>query len=273
MKLTLNALPDSQVASLKGKSLDRSHYKVLVDQDEDVLGVRPDGTLQFKVLRNRIDHEMEKTARRIFRFASSPGSAAERKVASGFQKDPGASSIVMGYFDRSHRQPFCRPCSFNIQHPELFDRLRPYIGKVDEVFRGDEDLKEFYEIQQGAVSKTVPDWIIKDTPFTTITVNRNWRTYAHPDEGNLAGGFSAMTCMTSGMGGGGELIFPKFECAIQVRNGDILYADTHHLHGNTEFLAMAGMYERITAVFYFRDGMTQGLPKAEEIEYAKQLRR
>ena len=177
----------------------------------------------------------------------------------------------MGYFDRSHRQPFCRPCSFNLQHPELFDKLRPYIGRVGEVFREDEDLKEFCEIQKEAVSKTTPDWIIKDTPFTTITVNRNWRTYAHPDEGNLAGGFSAMTCMSEGMGGGGELIFPNFECAIEVRDGDILYADTHYLHGNTEFLAMPGMYERITAVFYFRDGMTKGLPRAEEIEHAKQL--
>ena len=273
MKILLNELPDYQTNPLKGTPLNDSHYKVLVNYEEDVMGIKPDGKIQFKLVRKRIDSTLEEGARRIFRFASRAGSAAERKVAAGFQKDPEASSIVMGYFDRSHRQPFCRPCSFNLQHPELFDRLRPYIGRIDEVFREDEDLKELYEIQKEAVSKTTPDWIIKDTPFTTITVNRNWRTYAHPDEGNLAGGFSAMTCMSEGMGGGGELIFPNFECAIEVRNGDILYADTHYLHGNTEFLAMPGMYERITAVFYFRDGMTKGLPQAEEIEHAKQLRR
>lgn len=69
-------------------------------ENGDIIGMRPDGQIQFMVLRARIAPELERLARPVCRFVSKCGSAAHRKVASGYQQDPDASSVIMGYFER-----------------------------------------------------------------------------------------------------------------------------------------------------------------------------
>jgi len=236
--------------------------------DGDAVGIKSDGQPHFMVLRNRVTPELEKLARPVCRFIKKPGSAAYRKVASGFQQDPEASSVIMGYFERHRHQPYCRACPFNVDYPQLFDRMNPYIRKVDEIYR--ENLPEIYAIQAAAVAKTKPDWVIPGTGFTTMTANYNWRTFGHPDEGNLPGAFSAMTCMAQGLGVG-ELIFPRFQCAVEWGNGDVLLANVHELHGNAPFLGLPGQFERMTCVFYFREKMIDCGTKAEELDRLKHL--
>ena len=237
-------------------------------EDGDAIGIRPDGQIQFKVLRNRISPELEKLGRPVCRFVSKCGSAAHRKVASGYQEDPEASSVIMGYFQRYRHHPYCRACPFNIDYPQLFDRMNPYARKVDGIYR--ENLREIDAIQNEAVSKTKPDWVIPGTAFTTVTVNKNWRTCGHHDEGNLSDAFSALTCMAQGLAGG-ELIFPRFQCAVEWGNGDVLLANVHELHGNAPFLGLPGQFERMTCVFYFREKMTECGTKAEELDRLKHL--
>ncbi len=237
-------------------------------EDGDIIGMRPDGQIQFMVLRARVAQELERLARPVCRFVSKCGSAAHRKVASGYQQDPEASSVIMGYFERHRHHPYCRACPFNVDYPQLFTRMHPYIQKVDEIYR--EALPEIYAVQNEAVSTTKPDWVIPGTGFTTVTVNKNWRTFGHPDEGNLPGAFSAMTCMAQGLAGG-ELIFPRFQCAVEWGNGDVLLANVHELHGNAPFLGVPGQFERITCVFYFREKMTECGTKEEELDRLKHL--
>lgn len=251
----------------EGRYFDLSSCSVIVNGNDDAAGLRPDGQLQFKILRKRIDPELETSARRVARFVASPGSAAGRKVASGFQKDETGSSVILGYFDRV-RLPFCRPCAFNAEHPWILNRMAPYIQRVDEVYRT--ELPDIYAVQMEAVKKTQPCWMIPGTAFTTITMNRNWRTAAHRDDGNLPDSFGVMTCMSIGHAGG-ELIFPRFRCAIEWGNGDVLLGNLHELHCTAPILGMPGMYERLTCVFYFREGMVKCGTPEQELDRAKHL--
>ena len=270
--INLTELPDWDYnwTRYHGAPLDLTMCKdVARIEDGDAIGIKPDdGKIQFLVLRNRITPELEKLARPVCRFVSKRGTAAHRKVASGFEQDPEASSVVMGYFERHRHQPYCRACPFNIDYPQLFNRMNPYIQRVDEVYR--KNLPDIYEIQNEAVSKTKPEWVIPGTGFTTVTINKNWRTFGHPDEGNLKGAFSAMTCMAQGLTGG-ELIFPRFQCAVEWGNGDVLLTDASELHGNAPFLGLPGQFERITNVLYFRERMTECGTKAEELDRLKHL--
>ena len=248
--------------------LDLSAVHTYVDGPEDAVGISPDGQIQFKVLRNRIDHELEKQALPVCRFVYEPGSAAKRVVAAGYVVDPKASSVVIGYFERHRHQPYGRPTAFTYKYPELFKQMQPYMQAVDRVYR--EELPEIYAVQQAAVAKTKPCWIIPGTASTTGTINQDWQTACHPDEGNLPGAFSALTCMASGLTGG-ELILPRWGVAIQWGYGDVLLGNFHELHCNAPFVGEPGTFERITCVFYFREKMILCGTQAEERDRVKMM--
>lgn len=99
-----------------------------------------------------------------------------------------------------------------------------------------------------------------DTPFTTVTVNKNFRTAAHRDAGDLHEGFSNLTVVAKGdqQWTGGYLVLPEFRVAINIRPGDLLLINNHAgIHGNTELLPPEGKtladMERISLVCYFRE--------------------
>ena len=101
-----------------------------------------------------------------------------------------------------------------------------------------------------------------DTPFTTVTVNKNFRTAAHRDAGDLHEGFSNLTVVAKGdqQWTGGYLVLPEFRVAINIRPGDLLLINNHAgIHGNTELLPPEGKtladMERISLVCYFRENM------------------
>ena len=50
-------------------------------------------------------------------------------------------------------------------------------------------LNDYYNIQKSFISKINPEYVIKDTVFTTVTVNKNFRTALHKDSGDLKNGF------------------------------------------------------------------------------------
>src|SRR5664280_890704 len=59
----------------------------------------------------------------------------------------------------------------------------PLIRAVDSVFQ--EYLPERYAAQAGAASRIGKSFLIDCLPFTTVTINRNWQTAVHLDEGDF----------------------------------------------------------------------------------------
>lgn len=110
---------------------------------------------------------------------------------------------------------------------------------------------------------------VRSTLFTTVTCNRSWRTAAHKDKGDFKEGFGMLACL--GQFQGCELVFPRYKAAVRYREGDILLADVHEVHGNTPLLNPDGTVpklnaepERLVTVLYIQEKMDQCLPSVEE---------
>ena len=140
-----------------------------------------------------------------------------------------------------------------------------------------------WEAQFAKAKNTAPTWMIKSgegiTPFTTITCNRSWRTAAHVDKGDLKEGFGVMCCL--GDFGGCDLVFPRYRCAVRYREGDVLLANVHEVHGNTPLLNPDGSVpevgrepERLVCVFYYQEKMEQcAITHDEETEWINNYER
>jgi hypothetical protein len=178
-------------------------------------------------------------------------------------------SGLAGYYDRYTRTPYCRLTAFNIDHSTEFDRARPLVRAVDRAFA--EAVPDRYAAQQAIIQRTSPDFYIRGTVFTTMTVNHNWRTAQHRDAGDYAPGFGVMSVLEAGHYEGGYLVFPQYRVAVDMRTGGVCLADVHEWHGNTEIVGTPGSYVRISLVFYYRANMVLCGSAAEELERAKRV--
>ena len=94
-------------------------------------------------------------------------------------------------------------------------------------------------------------------------MNKNFRTSAHRDAGDLHAGFSNLSVIAKDKEWeGGYLVLPEYRVAINIRPGDLLLINNHDgIHGNTELVPPKGKtledMERISLVCYFREKMLQ----------------
>lgn len=183
----------------------------------------------------------------------------------------GVDSGIVGFFDRSGRLPFCRQTSFVIQEAAAWQRFLPYIERADEGFR--EFMPDRWAAQREYASRTASDWVIPQSTFTTVTVNKNFQTATHKDAGDLHAGFGVMSCLRNEKYDGAYLVFPSYRVAVNFAHGCLCLADVHEWHSNTPFTRMRVGYERITLVFYYREKMIHCKSAREEVEWAKNRKR
>jgi hypothetical protein len=178
------------------------------------------------------------------------------------------NSGVIGFYDRYPRIPFCRQCAWNQQNNADWQKLLPLFAKVNDVHKK-YAIKE-WAAQMRATQTVKPDWLIPNTIYSTVTVNKNYRTGYHFDGKNMAGGFSSMLLLRQGHITGGYTVFPRYRVAIKMDTGDIaLFNGQGELHGNTEISVLTKGAQRCTMVHYFRKGMLDCLSAKEELERAK----
>ena len=76
-------------------------------------------------------------------------------------------------------------------------------------------------------------FVIKNTAFSTLTINHNWRTALHKDTGDFKEGFGNLTVIERGKYHGGYTVFPQYGIGINLRNSDFCAMDVHQWHANT----------------------------------------
>lgn len=165
-------------------------------------------------------------------------------------------SGVAGWFGRYPRIPFGRATSYTRDNPEKFALAFPFLQSLGNAFK--ELIPGKYEAQMRSIRKLDQRFYVPGTPFTTITVNKNFRTAAHRDAGDLAEGFSNLTVVARDKNyTGGLLVLPEIRAAVNIRPGDLLLVGNHEfIHGNTPILAPdVGELERISLVCYMREDM------------------
>ena len=167
-------------------------------------------------------------------------------------------SGVAGYYDRFVRFPYGRVTAYSEEHPE-WELCLPYVQKLNQYFK--ELVPGRWAAQKAAADKIDPRFLVKDTVFTTITVNKNFRTAAHRDAGDLSVGFSNLAALTGPDNIGWEgayLAFPQFRVAVNCRPGDLLLVNNHEgIHGNTDITSPIEESDRCTLVCYFRENMLE----------------
>tara|TARA_B110000977_G_scaffold196760_1_gene277823 strand:+ start:5675 stop:6997 length:1323 start_codon:yes stop_codon:yes gene_type:complete len=179
----------------------------------------------------------------------------------------GVFSGIAGWFDRYPRIPYGRATSYTAREPEKFAMAYPFLQQLAAGFK---DLLPWrYANQMGAASKIDPAFLVPGTPFTTVTVNKTFRTACHRDAGDFTEGLSnLLTLSNDGKYSGGYLIAPEYRVAVNVRPGDLLLINNHEvIHGNTPIVCEEGS-ERVSLVVYLREKMLElGSKDYEDCRY------
>jgi len=166
------------------------------------------------------------------------------------------NSGIAGWFDRYPRIPYGRATSYTRDNFEKFQMSYPFLQTLAKGFK---DLLPWrYNNQMEAANKLDPRFLVPGTPFTTVTVNKTFRTAAHYDAGDLNEGLSNLLVLSNdGNFTGGYLIAPEYRVAVNVRPGDLLLINNHEvMHGNTPIVCAEGS-ERVSLVVYFREKMLE----------------
>jgi hypothetical protein len=168
-------------------------------------------------------------------------------------------SGVAGWYDRYPRIPYGRPTAYTEKYPKLFELAYPFLQTLNKGFR--ELLPWRWANQRREADKLDPRFLVPGTVFTTLTVNKSFRTACHTDAGDLETGLSNLLVLGTGDYTGGYLVFPEFRIADNVRPGDLLLVNNHEIiHGNTPIVLNHPddpSSERISVVCYFRENMLE----------------
>ena len=177
------------------------------------------------------------------------------------------TSSHFGHHHRSDNEQKCRTTAYTAAHPELYQDALPAIRRINRLFRG--LVPDRYRAQHRAIKRLDPDYVIPGTVFTTVTVNKNFRTAVHRDAGDLEAGFGNLTVVSCDPRGeetfeGGYTLFPRYKIAIDMRPGDFLAMDVHEPHGNSEIFFTtkedSTRPTRVSLVFYMREKMLRTCP-------------
>ena len=141
-------------------------------------------------------------------------------------------SSVLGYFEKT---PFMGlPCRLTSYTQRFFKQYRhgiPFIEAVDDKFK--QLVPDAHKKQHAAASKK-PMFRIEDTAFSSVTLNRNFRTALHCDAGDFRDGYGNLSVIERGRYHGGYTMFPRYGLGFNLRTGDFVAMDVHEWHCNTE---------------------------------------
>jgi len=166
-------------------------------------------------------------------------------------------SGIAGWFDRYPRIPYSRATAYTQHSYDKFKLAFPFLQTLDRGFA--ELLPTRHAAQREAADKIDPAFLVPETVFTTITVNKTFRTAAHRDAGDFTNGLSNLLVLSNnGNFTGGYLILPEVRIAVNVRPGDLLLVNNHeYIHGNTPIEMQDDVAERVSLVCYLREKMLE----------------
>jgi hypothetical protein len=266
-------LTDDQAEKLKGKYLNDNNYDLLITEDAD--GYDLNGNLLFSFRKNAIP--METLMLGVNSFKDSIEVTESRGYASGsshkrIRKDGSVSNITVGnkvesgsvgFMDSGAMVKYCRKTAFAKNYFDKYKSGIPFVKFIDDKYK--ELCPDHYAKQKAIAQGTNQNYVIGDTSFTTVTVNKNFRTAVHQDAGDYPDGFGNLIAYREGNWTGGYFCLPQYKVAIDLQNTDILFVDVHKWHGNTDFINTEQNWLRISFVLYYREYMYKCKQPVEEL--------
>ncbi len=252
---------DKELDTIKGEYLDSEWINTIIDEDCDIYNKKGEFILSFRkrAIKNTkigwqnykhfalpargrghsagpIDPESTYWKKRTLydtngvrtSYLKKDGTPSKMKVNNQVFSSP------IGYFDETKGLGVNLPCrltQFTEKHLKEFEGGLPFI---QELARHYKRLNPKAYQQQSDRANLQPKYKIPKTPFSTFTINRNFRTALHKDKGDF-GGVAVLSVLEHGKYSGGLFTIAKYGIGVNLREGDILVADVHQYHSNTEY--------------------------------------
>jgi len=220
------------------------------------------GKFNIDKFKKKMDNEGKEIQEENFKY--KPG-----KFKAHYKNQTVANQVrsgIVGWSDYAARddpdRKGCRLTRFSAKFLRRYETTFPFFEFVSDRF-GElmpeqyDRQKERIEMSRGRIGTSV---------FSTVTVNYNWRTALHTDRGDYPKGFGCFTVLEDPdrkeSFGGCELLFPRYNVAVDVRGGSLLLFDSHEYHCNNESI-FSEAKERISLVCYLRTNMLSACSKNE----------
>lgn len=274
LKLRKNVIPNSVCVNA---------YQSLVKEAQHLNGNRgaAAGKINLKKLPQYVGEVVKRDKYRVF-YKSPDGTLRKDNVSNLVR------SNIIGYYDMPDRNklaiykkmgkeaPKCRQTAFTRDKVEEWETAIPIIEAGDKQFKKLLPQRHYNQYQ---VAKKTPDFQVRDTAYSTVTINYNYRSACHKDAGDFEEGFGNLMVLekdkcyssndinnTEGVYSykGGYLGFPKYGVCVDVRQGDYLAMDVHEWHCNCKMICECLKKEkcknkdhfgRLSLVCYLRKGM------------------
>ncbi|KEG12757.1 putative SNF2 DNA repair protein [Trypanosoma grayi] len=173
-----------------------------------------------------------------------------RKATNGGKTNP--ETGIVGYYDylNNPTQRKCRETEFTRKNWSIIaDPCENFLVALNRLYS--ECAPTHYKLQRIAIPQ---HYQLFNTVFSTVTVNRNFRTAVHTDSGDFRSGLAAL-CVIDGIFDGCHLAIKKLGKAFRIETGDVLFFDTSLEHGNTEVHNFDYCWKRVSVVCYMRTGL------------------
>lgn len=228
----------------KGNFLTESEFDLLITEDTDAYTEEGEMILRFRkgvvpLQLSRLGYESFKGSIVLTEGRGlASGGSFKRTRADGSTANTTVGNFVesgaVGYMDANAMVRYCRKTAFTSKYFETFKQALPFIKHVDNLYK--ELCPEHYGRQLNIARGTNRNYVIGDTSFTTVTVNRNFQTAVHKDAGDFPRGFGNLCIYREGTFKGAYFCLPEFRVAVDMQNEDMLFVDVHRWHGNTPFV-------------------------------------
>lgn len=175
---------------------------------------------------------------------------------------------IVGYYDylSNPTQKKCRETQFMRKHETLIKNgCFEFLNSMNTIYS--QVAPAHFSLQKKVIPQS---YQLFKTVFSTITVNRNFRTAPHTDKGDFKCGLAGL-CVIKGIFEGCHLAIPKIKKAFELKVGDVLFFDASLLHGNTEVISFNNSWERISVVCYLRNGLMSEICEMERRKHLNDL--
>lgn len=181
------------------------------------------------------------------------------------------NSRVFGYRPRiTMRSDFCSSASLSRDNPSVTEQLNKLALRMQELYK--EHIPLTFHEHSARATEIRPEWLIKDTLFSSGIVNKNNQLRYHRDAGNFDKVFSCMLVLKGGVDGG-FLSVPEYGVGLELKNNTVLMFNGQKLmHGVTPIKRHNELSYRFSVVFYTLKSMWNCLEIGDEIARIKKIK-
>lgn len=251
---------DKELDTLKGQHLDSNWIHHIIDTDTDIYNENGDFILSFRknsIKNTKSGWNYTKMLSKSLMRGASAGSIdptsnyfksrdlvkSTNGWTTGYKVNGSMSKMkintpvwsnTIGYFNarvgRNKNEP-CRMTRFTRNNIHQYNDGKPFVDELSDMYFKCNPTAWKNQSDRMDMSK---EYRIHNTPFSTMTINRNFRTGLHKDSGDY-GGVAVLSVLERGKYKGGLFMIPKYGIGVDLRDGDVLVADVHQYHCNSEF--------------------------------------